>query len=116
MTPLEVDAKTPQERGAVASTSKVPLPREAEEFLSWLGVERGRSANTLAAYRRDLAALADWLAGEERALDACRESDLMAYAAARHAGTRPARVEMTIDATIVRTRSLVNVCVGKSVN
>lgn len=34
--------------------SKEPLPREAEEFLSWLGVERGRSVNTLAAYRRDL--------------------------------------------------------------
>ncbi len=32
------------------------LPRAAEEFLSWLEVERGRSPRTLAAYRRDLAA------------------------------------------------------------
>ena len=32
------------------------LPLEAEEFLTWLAVERGRSANTLAAYRRDLRA------------------------------------------------------------
>ncbi|MGD0749620.1 MAG: site-specific integrase, partial [Acidimicrobiales bacterium] len=32
------------------------LPRDAEEFLSWLEVERGRSPRTLAAYRRDLAA------------------------------------------------------------
>lgn len=31
-----------------------PLEAPAEEFLSWLSVERGRSANTLAAYRRDL--------------------------------------------------------------
>jgi integrase/recombinase XerD len=31
------------------------LPRGAEEFLSWLEVERGRSPRTLAAYRRDLA-------------------------------------------------------------
>jgi integrase/recombinase XerD len=30
------------------------LPIEVEEFLTWLQVERGRSANTLAAYRRDL--------------------------------------------------------------
>ncbi len=29
------------------------LPRDAEEFLSWLEVERGRSPRTLAAYRRD---------------------------------------------------------------
>ncbi len=31
-----------------------PLPGEALEFLSWLSVERGRSVNTIAAYRRDL--------------------------------------------------------------
>ncbi len=32
------------------------LPRPAEEFLSWLEVERGRSPRTLDAYRRDLVA------------------------------------------------------------
>jgi integrase/recombinase XerD len=32
------------------------LPRGAEEFLSWLQVERGRSPRTLVAYRRDLGA------------------------------------------------------------
>ena len=32
--------------------SALPLPME--EYLSWLAVERGRSVNTLAAYRRDL--------------------------------------------------------------
>jgi integrase/recombinase XerD len=32
------------------------LSGSAEEFLSWLTVERGRAPNTLAAYRRDLAA------------------------------------------------------------
>lgn len=41
-----------------------PLSGPAEEYLSWLAVERGRSANTLAAYRRDLAryelALREW--------------------------------------------------------
>ena len=40
-----------------------PLPDEAEEFLSWLASERGRSANTLAAYRRDLTGYGAWLAG-----------------------------------------------------
>lgn len=38
------------------------LPIEAEEFLGWMASERGRSANTLAAYRRDLAGYTAWLA------------------------------------------------------
>jgi integrase/recombinase XerD len=38
------------------------LSRESEEFLSWLAVERGRAANTVAAYRRDLLAYEAWLA------------------------------------------------------
>src|SRR5690606_16006343 len=45
---------------------------------------------SLAAYRRDLQGLAAWLAGREEgvSLDAATESDLLAYIAARHAGTR----------------------------
>jgi integrase/recombinase XerD len=37
------------------------LPIEAEEFLSWLASERGRSVNTLKAYRRDLGMYTTWL-------------------------------------------------------
>src|SRR5207244_627869 len=40
----------------------------AEEFLSWLAVERGRSPNTLAAYRRDLSAYAEFVHGRGIAL------------------------------------------------
>jgi integrase/recombinase XerD len=43
-----------------------PLPIDVLEFLSWLQVERGRSANTLAAYRRDLTAYCSWLARPPR--------------------------------------------------
>ncbi len=39
------------------------LPLEAEDFLSWMVSERGRSANTLAAYRRDLLGYCTWLHG-----------------------------------------------------
>lgn len=38
------------------------LPLPAEEFLTWLMVERGRSANTLTAYRTDLTRYCAWLA------------------------------------------------------
>ena len=37
------------------------LPIEVEEFLSWMVAEKGRSANTIAAYRRDLRAYGEWL-------------------------------------------------------
>ncbi len=39
------------------------LSTGAEEYLSWLAVEKGRSRNTLAAYRRDIASWERWAAG-----------------------------------------------------
>ena len=42
------------------------LGREAEELLSWLVVERGRRPNTVAAYRRDLAAYEEFLRARRR--------------------------------------------------
>ena len=41
------------------------LPIEVEEFLSWMVAEKGRSANTIEAYRRDLGAYCDWLSTQE---------------------------------------------------
>ncbi len=38
------------------------LSPAAEEYLSWLAVEKGRSRNTLLAYRRDLASFEQWAA------------------------------------------------------
>ena len=58
-------------------------------FAEMLWIEDGLAANTLAAYRRDLSLLADWLAREHGvALDAARELHLLGYAAARHEGSR----------------------------
>jgi integrase/recombinase XerD len=61
-----------------------------ERFIETLWIEDGLSANTQAAYRRDLSLYADWLAAETgRALDESTETDLLAYAAHRHDATRP---------------------------
>ena len=54
-----------------------------ESFIEALWLEDGLSANTQAAYRRDLAALAAWLAPV--ALDDCTERQLFEYAVARPA-------------------------------
>jgi integrase/recombinase XerD len=61
-----------------------------DAFIDALWIEDGLAPLTLAAYRRDLTLLDTWLtaSGSGHALDTCTESDLLAYMAARHAGTR----------------------------
>jgi integrase/recombinase XerD len=80
-------------------------PRPADQalidrFIDALWLEDGLAANSLAAYRRDLAGLAAWLPGwfaqsqpgmtAELAprLNELRETHLLAYITARHANTR----------------------------
>jgi integrase/recombinase XerD len=71
----------------------VALPLDAEEYLSWLAVERGRAANTLAAYRRDLEAYCGWLSERGRALERVQEGDVTAYVAhLRASGRAPSSV------------------------
>ncbi len=53
------------------------LPRDAEEYLSWLEVERGRSPRTLAAYRRDLGTYQDGLDGH--AIDQATSAEVAAH-------------------------------------
>jgi integrase/recombinase XerD len=56
-----------------------------DRFVDAVWLEDGLSANTLAAYRRDLTALAQWLqVHAATALDAAQETHLQAYFAARH--------------------------------
>ncbi len=62
------------------------LPRPAEEYLSWLQVERGRSPRTLDAYRRDLAAYGSTLhARGGTALEDATAADVAAHLAALRA-------------------------------
>jgi integrase/recombinase XerD len=55
----------------------VSLPRDAEEYLSWLEVERGRSPRTLAAYRRDLGTYQEGLQG--RSIGGATSADVAAH-------------------------------------
>ncbi len=81
-------------------TLALPLP--AEEFLTWLAVERGRSVNTLVAYRRDLHGYTAWLSAEGRQLDTATEADVERYVARLRAdGRAPATVARALVA--VRT-------------
>lgn len=59
-----------------------------DAFLDALWLEDGLSANTLAAYRRDLTQLARWLNTQGVALDAATDAWLQRYMAERHASSR----------------------------
>ena len=60
-----------------------------DRFVDAVWLEDGLSGNTLAAYRRDLKAFADWLQQSSGiALDAVQEAHLQAYFAARHSQSK----------------------------
>ncbi|CAN5574077.1 site-specific tyrosine recombinase XerD [soil metagenome] len=59
------------------------LPIEVEEFLSWMVAERGRAANTVAAYERDLRAYVEWLQTRGLDLDTVSSADLEVLVAQR---------------------------------
>lgn len=61
-----------------------------DRFVDSLWLEDGLARNTLAAYRRDLDGLGQWLASRETSLLAAGEADLAAYFASQHAATRAA--------------------------
>ena len=91
-------------------TSTVVLPLEVEEYLTWLATEKGRSPNTLAAYRRDLKAYASWLRDRSLELDAVAPSDVEAYVGVlRDAGRAPA----TVARAVVAVRSLHAFCAAE---
>lgn len=80
-----------------------PLPLDVEEHLTWLAAEKGRSVNTLAAYRRDLTAYWGWLSARGQGLDDVQGVDLDAYVGhLREHGLAPSSVKRAL----VAVRSL----------
>ncbi|WP_313312191.1 site-specific tyrosine recombinase XerD [Pulveribacter sp.] len=75
-------------------SSAVSPPKAAQQeplidqFVDALWLQDGLARNTLQAYRRDLVALADWLAEQGTGLARAGEAELNGYLAHRHAQTR----------------------------
>jgi integrase/recombinase XerD len=63
----------------------IEIPIEIEEFLSWMVAERGRAANTVAAYERDLRAYVEWLHVRGLDLHTVDAADLEVLVAQRRA-------------------------------
>jgi len=69
------------------------LSPSAEEYLTWLAVERGRARNTLVSYRRDLLVYEGYLSRRGRSLDDADPALVEDYLAAQRAsGLGPASV------------------------
>jgi len=75
------------------------LPIEVEEFLTWLQVERGRSTNTLAAYRRDLLRWQRYLGHRSSSPAEATDDDVIAFIhVLQGEGLAPASVTRTLAA------------------
>lgn len=62
-----------------------------EDFLTWMQVERGRSANTISAYRRDLLRYLSWLDQQNETISTVSPSGVERYVAYRQvSGEAPA--------------------------
>jgi integrase/recombinase XerD len=84
------------------------LPLEIEEFLSWMVSERGRAANTIAAYRRDLTGYARWLVARGGDLSSVSTTDLVELIGEkRTAGSAAASVARQLAAIRMLHRYLV---------
>ena len=70
----------------------VELPLVVEEFLTWMLTERGRSANTLAAYRRDLVAYCAWMGCGGSDVLTVTTHDLAGYLTQRKTQSAPSSV------------------------
>ena len=73
-------------------SSDVPpdVPLEVDEYLAWLVAERGRSPNTVAAYRRDLVAYVAWLRKRDISVQSVASSDLDRFVNDRRSHMAPA--------------------------
>ena len=81
----------------------VDLPLDIEDYITWLATEKGRSANTLSAYRRDLRAYWSWLQERGVALDDVSPRDVEAYVGTlRDEGRAPATAYTVWSGTTTR--------------
>ena len=80
---LEIPVKTSTLAAKPAPAAGDDIDAAVGRFLDAVWMERGLSANTLAAYRADLLALSRWLGERKQPITACSRADLLAFIAWR---------------------------------
>ena len=90
------------------ASGTVTLPLEVEDFLLWLTAERGRSANTVMAYRRDLTKYVAFLGEHEETPASVADDLIVSFIASREAqGAAPTSVARNLAAVRMLHRFLV---------
>ncbi|HXQ43751.1 MAG TPA: site-specific tyrosine recombinase XerD [Acidimicrobiales bacterium] len=83
----------PRTTTSTGSSIGPELDASAEEYLTWLSVEKGRARNTIVSYRRDLLVYETYLASRGRTVDDADPDVVADYVADRRAaGMRPPSV------------------------
>ena len=75
-----------------ASERPEQAPVEVDDYLSWLVAERGRSPNTVAAYRRDLSGYGNWLAVKRKSPATVSAAEIDAFVQSRRRDAAPSSV------------------------
>jgi integrase/recombinase XerD len=90
MSPTRKNPVTKTASNAVAKSTADVVDPAVSRFLDGAWMERGLSANTLAAYRADLMALSRWLAARGTLITKATRADLLGFIAWRvESGARP---------------------------
>ena len=77
--------------------AKTRTPKEIEEFLNWLAVEKGRSKNTLESYARDLQKYCAYLNAGGKTLLSVQEKDIIGFVRSiQKVGLSPASLKRTL--------------------
>ncbi|MCU1359064.1 MAG: xerD [Ilumatobacteraceae bacterium] len=88
--------------------AQLDVPLDVEEFLSWMLTERGRSRNTLEAYRRDLTGYCSWLTARGTTLEGVERGDLETFLGERRRTGAPSSVARQLAAIRMLHRFLVD--------
>lgn len=75
-----------------ASDRPERMPVELEDYLSWLVAERGRSPNTVTAYRRDLLGYCSWLTAKRKSPGTVTAAEIGAFVQSRRKDAAPSSV------------------------
>ena len=78
--------------GTSASDRPERVPVEVEDYLSWLVAERGRSPNTVAAYRRDLLGYCSWLTAKRKSPGTVTAAEIDTFVQSRRKDAAPSSV------------------------
>src|SRR5262245_28659233 len=95
---------------STAPSSSPSVPPHLRQFLMYLAAERGLADNSLAAYRRDLEDIQEYLSGRKRTLARASADDLRGYLQSQ---SRKGQSTRTVARRLAAIRSFLRFQIGE---